>query len=131
MSGSGKRAYMFKSKLKFKQNSLSAGIGGLKAILLQTTFYVSLLNFALITITAYNTTIAPYAAKYMPWFNMPMFLFVMGIILVMAMVMEYKYIYPAMIKFQNEQEYEHQSLLRRDLSDIKKELDEIRRILTK
>jgi uncharacterized membrane protein len=122
---------MFKSKIKLKQDGLSSGIGGIKAILLQTTFYVSLLNFALITITAYNTTIAPYAAKYIPWLNMPVFLLALIVILVLAMVMEYKYIYPAMIKFQNEQEYEHQSLLRRDLADIKNDIDELKRLVTK
>lgn len=117
---------MLKDKLKFNQKGLSAGIGGLKAILWQTTFYVSLINFALIIITAYNTTIAPYAASYLPWLNMPLFVLFMLVLLAIAMFIEYKYIYPSMIKFQNEQEYEHQSLLRRDIAELRNEMREIK-----
>lgn len=97
-------------------------LGGLKTIVIHSIFYVNLANFGLVALTAYNTTIKPYLAVSAPWFTLPVFVTILLIFTGLAMFLEYKYVYPSYIRFQNQQEWEHQNLIREELAKIKEEI---------
>jgi len=100
-------------------------LGGFKTIIIHTTMYVNFLNLALIAITAYNTSLRSEILSFMPWFKVWHFLLFGLVVLGLAMFLEYKLIYPSYIRFQNQQEYEHQNRLKGDLDRIEAKLDEI------
>ena len=101
-------------------------LGGLKTILIHTVFYVNMANFVLIALTAYNTTIKTYLVAYAPWLTLPIFMVIIMVFTGVAMWLEYKYVYPSYIRFQNQQEWEHQNLIRDELTKITQELRELK-----
>lgn len=112
-----------------RQYNLGLHVGGIKQILLQTVFYVSIINFLLIAMTAYNTTLRAHILVALPWFKLWMFIMGLAVLVGIAMVIEYKVIYPSYIAFQNKQEYEHQNLLRVDLAKVLEQLERIEKAL--
>jgi uncharacterized membrane protein len=105
-----------------KQNETKAWIGGLKEVLGHTVFWVSMINFVLIAVTAYNTTLYIYINLYFQWMTFPIFMLFLVVLVAIAMLIEYKIIIPSVMAFRNKQEYEHQNLLRKDLDEIKERL---------
>jgi len=107
------------------QYKVSGKIGGLKDLLGRTLFYVSIINFILITVTAYSTTLRDTLQMWFPWLNFPIFLGILVVGLLLAMILEYKIVLPSAWAFTNKQQYEHQSLIRKQLDGIEKTLSEI------
>lgn len=107
----------------FRQHNIGAWVGGFKSILGGVTFYIAIINFVLIAITAYHTTLSPTIIRFLPWFNLPLFLGVMVVLLLALMVIEFKFVMPSLITFANLQVYTHRNLLKRDLEKIMKKLD--------
>jgi hypothetical protein len=118
------------NKSLLKQHNIP-WIGGLKDILTMVAFYMSMINFGLIILTSYEVTLGKYIKTYLPWFNILYFYLLMFIILGLAMLFEYKFIYPSLYAFRNKQEYSHQNLLRGDLKEIKERLEKIEKALEK
>jgi type I restriction-modification system DNA methylase subunit len=109
----------------FKQYTIPF-LGGIKEVLASALFYVSAINFFLIIVTAYNTTLKPFCdAQGWYWFNLPLFFIVLIGLVALMMLFEFKFVYPSAFKFRNNQEYQHQNLLRKDIEEIKKTLERI------
>ena len=109
------------------QYKVSGKIGGAKDLLGRTLFYVSIINFILITVTAYSTTLRDTLQMWFPWLNFPIFLGILVVGLLLAMILEYKIVLPSAWAFTNKQQYEHQSLIRKQLDGIEKTLSEIQK----
>ena len=100
-------------------------IGGMKDLLGQLVLYVSMFNFALIVVTAYNTTIREYIIVWIPGFQLWMLFAILILIIVVLMIIEYKFIVPSLYQFRTNQMFKHESEIIDALNDIKKRLDEI------
>lgn len=115
---------MFMLKRLLRQYKIPL-VGGLKDVLLQTVFYVSMVNFILITVTAYNTTLREYFIRWIPGFQLWMFFAILIFIIGVLMVLEYKYIVPSFYSFRSKQMFEHESKVMDELKNIHKLLNEI------
>jgi len=92
----------------FKQYRLP-WIGGFKEMLAQTVFYISMINFVLIAITAYNTTLRTYLQSWIPSFQLWMFFLALVTLVFLIMIVEYKFIAPSLYSFRSRQMFEHES----------------------
>jgi hypothetical protein len=106
-------------------------IGALKDILTQTLFYVSAINFILIAATAYGTTLGGPIQHSFPWLKFPVFMGFLFLVVITGMFIEYKYVYPSLYCFKNQQEYTHENLIRKDLEEIKRTLKDMKAELEK
>lgn len=95
-------------------------IGGFKETLTQVAFWVSIINFGLIAVTAYHTTIRLYVA----WLNFPLFMAVLILLVLIGLVIEYKFIVPAIWAFRGKQMFEHESELTKRIEKILERLEE-------
>ena len=100
-------------------------VGGFKDILTMVIFYMSMISFSLIVITAYNTGLRDWLLIYFPWMKIYIFFGVFLLIALFAMIIEYKFVYPSFYAFRSQQEYKHQSPLRKDLNKCLEKLDKI------
>jgi hypothetical protein len=101
-------------------------LGALKDLAIRSAFYITVLNFAQISVTAYYTTLR----YYLP-FNFYMY-FALLVVLIMAMMaFEYFVMMPSQIAWLNEQMYKHQNPIVSDLRRIEKRLVRIERVLNK
>lgn len=105
-----------------RQYNFGPIVGGFKDLASRTMIYVSVLNFILISATAYHTTLKDFIFQYSPWVTFPVYMAFLIIVVLIAMALEYKFIVPSSYTFLNKQEYEHRNLLRRDLRKIMKHL---------
>ena len=110
-----------------KQYKISGKIGGFKDLLMRTLFYVSIINFMLIAVTAYHTTLRDTLQAWFSWLSFPIFLGILVVGLLLMMILEYKIVLPSTWVFMNKQQYEHQNLIREQLDKIEKTLGEIQR----
>lgn len=100
-------------------------IGMLKDLAVMTMFYVSIINFLLIAITAYFTTLRPFILIHAPWFKAWIFIGLLVLLALVLMFLEYKFVYASYFTFRNKQEYEHENLLRKKIEDLEKKLDSL------
>jgi len=84
-------------------------IGGFKEVLSQTLFYVAIINFILIAITAYNTTLRVFILEWIPDFKLWMFFGILITSVLLGMILEYKFITPSLFSFRSKQMFEHES----------------------
>jgi type I restriction-modification system DNA methylase subunit len=108
-----------------KQYNFGPLIGGIKDIAQYTAFYVTIINFILIAVTAYNTTLRDWILKELPWFSFPIFIVTLVVLVGIAMILEFKFVYPSIWAFRNKQEYTHTSLLRKDLKEVLDRLEKL------
>lgn len=114
----------FRTKI-LKQKAIP-WIGGFKDIFTMVVFYMSMINFALICITAYNTGLRDWLLQHgLPWVKVWMFLGLMGLIALVGMIFEYKFIYPSFFEFRSKQEYKHKSPIAKDLGKALAKLDDV------
>ena len=107
-------------------------IGGLKDIFTMVVFYMSILNFTLVAITAYNTGIRDWLMAHgLSWIKVYIWLGFMAIIALVAMLIEYKIVYPSFYAFRSRQEYKHESPFRKLQEEILARLKEISERLDK
>jgi len=101
-------------------------IGGLKDIFVMVAFYMSIINFTLVAITAYNTGIRDWLIQHgLHWIKVYIWLGFMAIIALVAMLIEYKIVYPSFYAFRSRQEYKHESPFRKLQEEILKKQEEI------
>ena len=112
-----------------KQYNVGTSVGGLKDITMRTMFYVSALNFIMLVITSYSVSLRDFMSEYVEWFSFPVFFGFLILILIIAIIIEYKFILPSQWQFANKQQYEHKSPVRLDLEEIKDRLTEIEKHL--
>lgn len=94
--------------------------GGVKDILGRAMFYIGILNFILIMITAYHTSIKDMIP--VPFW---IFLMALSIVFLIAMIFEYVIILPSSISFSNRQSYKHDNPIKEDMNRILNKLDNI------
>ena len=100
--------------------------GTVKVLLGQVVFYATMVNMLMIAATAYNTTIREWTIIYLGFeLNFLAFLGIIGLVLLLALVFEYKVTLPGFFGFTNQQQYKHDNPIRRDLEEIKERLIEI------
>jgi cellulose synthase/poly-beta-1,6-N-acetylglucosamine synthase-like glycosyltransferase len=105
-----------------KQRNIGSFFGGLKTIFSSVTFYIGLMNFVLLLVTAYNTTLKFYLP--IPFW---LFFIITIICLLIAMLIEYIWIMPSGIMFANRQSWEHDNPIRREFEKLNERLDKIER----
>jgi len=93
-------------------------------------FWMSLVNFLMMAVTTYTVT-REYTISIFPWFSIWIFLSILGLIIATVMVFEYKLVYPSRVAFRNQQEYVHDSPIKKDLKDVKDEQKLVREDLDK
>lgn len=84
-------------------------VGGFKEVLGQTLFYITAINFTLIAITAYNTTLRVFILEWLPEFKLWMFFGILVTCVLLGMILEYKFITPSQYAFRSKQLFEHES----------------------
>lgn len=103
-----------------EQKNMGSFLGGIKTIFSSVTFYIGLINFALILPTAYNTTL-----KYYLPISFWMFVLIVLVILCLAMFFEYIWVMPSGIKFANDQSWKHNNPIRREFEILNSRLDKL------
>lgn len=116
--------YGKRKKMKIPTQKRIKYIGGVKVLFTRTGFYITLLNFLMLTVTSY-TVVVKDVIKIPFWF----FFLIICIVLFCAMLFEWVILLPSEIAFSNKQAYEHNNPIRGDLEDIKREVDALKSIL--
>ena len=101
-------------------------LGGFVDTLAFTMFWMSLINFLMMAVTTYTVT-REYTISILPWFSIWIFLSLLGLVIATVMVFEYKLVYPSRVAFRNQQEYAHESPIKKDLDKIKESQEQSRR----
>ena len=99
-------------------------IGAIKNIFSRTTFYISILNFAMLAATSYVVVVKGIID--IPFW---VFLLFISVLVLVAMVFEYTVMMPSEYAFINWQSYEHNNPIRTDLEEIKEELKKLKEII--
>lgn len=103
-----------------KQKRVGRFIGGLKELLSRVTFYISIMNFGMLIITSYYTTIRHvYSVPFWIFFGF------LAMVVLVAMIVEYTIVLPSQTAFLNWQVYTHDNPIRRDLEKIMRKLEEL------
>jgi len=113
----GLQARVFK---RIKQKETGKALGGLKVQVERSMSYVTVINFGLIVITAYHTTIHPIFPAIPFWgFFAFLAIFILGVI-----IFEYTIVYPSELTFLAHQLWkEKRNPMFGEIKDIKKELN--------
>jgi len=113
--------YVLQNRLfrKIKQKETGKVLGGIKTLIERSMSYVTVINFGLIAITAYHTTIHPIFPAIPFWgFFASLAIFVLGVI-----ILEYIVVYPSEITFLAHQTWkEERNPMFGEIKVIKKEL---------
>lgn len=113
---------MFKWVINYIPTQKNTGqhIGAIKELFGRTSFYITIINFFLLIVTAYYTTIRNFIPISFISF-MAFAVFLVGV----AMIIEYVVILPSSMAFQNLQAYKHTNPFKDDIKLVLKRLDEI------
>ena len=106
-----------------KQYNFGARLGGFRILVANIMFYVSMINFLLISVTAYSTTLRDPIRLHLPWFNFPVFVCIMLFLFLIGAIIEHKFVVPAITSYTNSQWYKHKNPAREDLEKILNKLD--------
>ena len=97
-------------------------IGAIKNILARSTFYISILNFAMLAVTSYSVVV---------WKVLPisfwLFFLILVLMIVGMMIFDYTIMLPSEMSFMNWQAYKHNNPIRKDLEEIKEKLEELKK----
>ena len=108
-----------------KQYAIGPWLGALKDLVSRTMFYMTPLNLFMLAATTYHVTARDFLWQYAPWINFWVFLSGLIVVALVALVIEYKIVFPSSVYFSNIQGYKHGSLVRRDLETIISALKQI------
>lgn len=98
-------------------------LGAVVSLISYTAFWISLMNFVLVSLIAYNTTIKVFILEFLPWFNFFWYLVCIACVVVVVMIIEYKIIIPSRHRFSSSQEYAHDSPIQKDFEMMKRDFD--------
>ena len=103
-----------------EQKRVSPFLGGLKELFSRVMFYAGIINFILIVVTAYHTSIKDIMPiPFLAFFS----ILIVGLFI--AMIFEYIVVLPSSVAFSNRQSYKHDNPIRDDMLKILKKLDNI------
>jgi len=97
-------------------------IGGFKNLLMRTTSYIAILNFLMIAVTAYYTTV-----RYFLPIPFAIFMLCLVLLVFVAMLIEWRYVLPSEIRFLVWQQYIHENPLVRDVKELKEAVKRLER----
>lgn len=109
-----------------EQKKASPFWGGIKDILSRAMFYISIINFILIMVTAYHTSIKDIIP--VPFWT---FFLVLSVLLFAVMIFEYVVMLPSSVVFSNRQSYKHENPMRDDMNRILDKLANMEKRLDK
>ncbi len=108
----------FMQEKVLKQYNIGPWVGALKDLSSRTMFYITPINLFMLAATTYHVTARDFMWQYAPWFNFWMFFGGLVLIVICAMVIEFKLVFPSSIFFSNTQSYKHGNLIRKDLETV-------------
>ncbi len=114
-----------------KQRNIGRWWGGLKYVAQHLTTYVTAINLALISVTAYYTTLAPWFHEHGWYIRFWHFELLLVISLASVFLLEYKIGLPSYFDFFNEQFYQHNNPLRQDMANLSQQVKELKEELEK
>ena len=100
-------------------------IGAIQSQFNNTQSYVSMVQFLLITVVAYHTTLRDTILRYIPWMNFWIFLLVGAALFLLVMLIDYKIVVPSRVNYSNYQAYKHVNPVKEDLKKIKTDMKEV------
>lgn len=109
-----------------EQKKASPFWGGIKDILGRAMFYIGIINFILIMVTAYHTSIKDII--HIPFWT---FFLVLSVSLFVIMIFEYVVMLPSSVVFSNRQSYKHENPMRNDMNKILEKLASMEKRLDK
>lgn len=104
-------------------------VGPVKSLFGGVLFYLSPISFIMLSITTYKVAIAPWAALHASWLSLWVFLGILPVVIILGLIVEFKFVVPSITSYSNVQGYIHNSPFVRDLQIVLKKLDEIKKKL--
>ena len=104
---------------------MPAWIGAIQIQIQNGLFYINLISTGMMVLTFWYTAGYPIRDRYLPWFSLWMFIGLLGLIFVIVMVVDYKWILPSRLAFTNEQSCKHENPAMDALTDIQKRMARI------
>jgi len=93
-------------------------VGATKTMLSSVMFYISLINFLLISLVSFQTSIKPWAVVHASWLTLWSFFGILIGIVLVAIVIEYKFVIPSIYSFGSGQGYTHNNPLVKDIQEV-------------
>lgn len=110
-----------------KQHDSGVWLGALRSQVANTQFYIGFVQFGLVAITAYHTTLGGWFNIYFPWVT-PVVFVLLGVLLYgIIMLLDYKFVLPSLVAFGNRQSYAHENPVKEDLVRVLKELEYLKK----
>lgn len=104
-------------RVLLRQHNLGRFPGAFKDLFVRVAFYVAMVNFLLIAITAWATTLYRYAPQGVGFEH---FLAVLILGVLLAVLLEYKFMLASSVSWHNQQEYRHDNPLREDVARLQR-----------
>ncbi len=102
----------------FHQHKFGYGIGALIAMWGGTQVYQGLINSYMLAHTYYHTTGQYFLKELIPWINFPLF-FLFGVLVVLLiMLLHFKFLMWGIVAFSVQQSYKHDNPMEKDLKRI-------------
>ena len=108
-----------------RQYNVGPWLGALKDLSGRTMFYMTPINLFMLAATTYHVTAKAFISQFAPWINFWVFFGVLVLVAIVAMVVEFKVVFPSSVFFSNIQSYKHGNLIRQDLESIMREVQKI------
>jgi len=110
------------SRFLLRQHNLGRLPGAFKDLVVRVAFYVSMVNFLLIGVTAWSTTLYRYAPQGVR-FEHFIAVLVLGILL--AVLLEYKFMMASSMSWHNQQLYRHDNPIREDIARLRRQQERL------
>lgn len=107
-----------------KQSTPRLWLGGIRDAITRTQSYYALFNMPLLLVTVY-TLRQEQILRIMPWLSLPVFLGIIVCALIAIGILDYKYIKPSLIAFQQSEAWKHRSKARQRLDRMEETLARI------
>lgn len=99
-------------------------VGGIRDSITRTQSYYALINMPLLLITVY-TLRQPQILRIFPWLSLEVFLGIVICALMCVAILDYKYIKPSLIAFQQSEAWKHRSLARQQFQKNQERIEKI------
>ena len=117
------RSYLRQNVLR--QYNIGPWLGALKDLSGRTMFYMTPINLFMLAATTYHVTAKAFISQFAPWINFWLFFGGLILLAIVAMIVEFKVVFPSSVFFSNIQNYKHGNLIRQDLESIMREVQKI------
>lgn len=112
----------------FRQHKVPV-IGPLTDLLSYSAIWIGMMNFLMIAVTLYSTTLRERILSYLPWMNLGYFLTFLFIIVIGIVICVYKFIVPSYYEFRSSQYKRHGNMNTSGNENLRETLESIDRRL--